>query len=114
VAEPEEVALTVLEVDSAVVRDPTSAAPEYPAHLLHSGVQGRAEVRYVVDTLGSVDTLSYRVLRASHVDFAVSVRRALPNMRFRPAMQGGRRVRQLIEQTFSFRINPSQGTPGTP
>jgi TonB family protein len=113
-AEPEEDALTVLEVDSAVVRDPTSAAPEYPAHLLHSGVEGRVEVRYVVDTLGSVDTLSYRVLRASHPDFAVSVRWALPHMRFRPAISSGRRVRQLIEQTFSFRINPSRATPGTP
>jgi TonB family protein len=113
-AEAEEDALTVLEVDSAVVRHPDSAAPEYPAHLLQSGLEGLAEVRYVVDTLGSVDTLSYRVLRASHVDFAVSVRRALPNMRFRPAMQSGRPVRQLIEQTFRFQINPSLGRAALP
>lgn len=107
----EEVALTALEVDSAVVRDPASAAPEYPAHLLKQGVEGQAQVRYVVDTLGSVDTLSYRVLQVSHADFAVSVRRALPNMRFRPAMQSGRRVRQLIEQTFRFQINPAGTKP---
>jgi outer membrane biosynthesis protein TonB len=106
----EEDALTVLEVDSAVVRDPTSAAPEYPAHLLNNGVEGLAEVRYVVDTLGFVDTLSYRVLKASHIDFAVAVRRALPNMRFSPALQGGRRVRQLVEQTFRFRITPRTDT----
>jgi hypothetical protein len=105
-ANMEEDALTVLEVDSAVVRDPTSAAPEYPAHLLNSGLEGLAEVRYVVDTLGFVDTLSYRVLKASHSDFAVAVRRALPHMRFSPAVQGGRRVRQLVEQTFRFKINP--------
>jgi TonB family protein len=103
--EADEGALTILEVDSAVVRDPSSAAPEYPAHLLKERLEGLAQVRYVVDTLGSVDTLSYRVLQASHPDFAQSVRRALPKMRFRPAMQGGQRVRQLIEQTFRFRIN---------
>jgi protein TonB len=110
---PEEDALTVLEVDSAVVREPTSAAPEYPAHLLNSGLQGLAEVRYVVDTLGFVDTLSYRVVRATHIDFAVSVRRALPGMRFRPAMRSGIRVRQLVEQTFRFKITAPTG-PVTP
>jgi protein TonB len=103
----------VLEVDSAVVREPTSAAPEYPAHLLNSGLQGLAEVRYVVDTLGFVDTLSYRVVRATHIDFAVSVRRALPGMRFRPAMRSGIRVRQLVEQTFRFKITAPTG-PVTP
>jgi TonB family protein len=109
--EAEKGALTVLEVDSAVVRDPASAVPDYPAHLLRQGVEGLAQVRYVVDTLGSVDTLSYRVLQVSHADFAVSVRRALPNMRFRPAIQSGRRVRQLIEQTFRFQINPTGTKP---
>jgi len=103
-ANPEEDALTVLEVDSAVVREPTSAAPEYPAHLLNSGLQGHAEVRYVVDTLGFVDTLSYRVVKATHIDFAVAVRRALPRMRFRPALRSGIKVRQLVEQTFRFKI----------
>lgn len=111
--DPEEDALTVLEVDSAVVREPTSAAPEYPAHLLNSGLQGHAEVRYVVDTLGFVDTLSYRVVQATHVDFAVAVRRALPKMRFRPAMRSGIRVRQLVEQTFRFKIT-APVVPGTP
>ncbi|MGH7562279.1 MAG: energy transducer TonB [Gemmatimonadales bacterium] len=102
--QPEEEVYTVLEVDSAVVRDPESAAPDYPPHLLDTGLEGMAEVRYIVDTLGRVDTLSYRVLKASHVDFAVAVRRALPEMRFRPAIQSGRRVRQLVEQTFRFKI----------
>jgi TonB family protein len=117
---PEEDALTVLEVDSAVVREPTSAAPEYPAHLLNSGLEGHAAVRYVVDTLGFVDTLSYRVVRATHVDFAVAVRRALPRMRFRPALRSGVKVRQLVEQTFRFKITapvapvPPPDNPGAP
>lgn len=104
--DPGDNALTVLEVDSAIARDPTSAAPEYPPFLLRQGVEGSAAVRFVVDSTGLVDTLTYRVVRATHPDFAVAVRRALPYMHFRPAIQGGRRVRQLAEQTFSFRITP--------
>lgn len=102
--EPGDNAFSVLEVDSAVVYDPTSAAPEYPLHLMNQGIEGYAMVRYVVDSTGLVDTTTWRVLNATHGDFAVAVRRALPNMHFRPAMQGGTRVRQLVEQTFRFRI----------
>lgn len=97
-------AFSVLEVDSAVVYDPTSAAPEYPMHLMNQGVEGFAAVRYVVDSTGLVDTMTYRVITATHGDFAVAVRRALPNMHFRPAMQSGGKVRQLVEQTFRFRM----------
>jgi TonB family protein len=97
-------AFSVLEVDSAVVYDPTSAAPEYPRHLMAQGIEGFASVRYVVDSTGLVDTTTYRVLTTTHGDFAVAVRRALPLMHFRPAMQSGQRVRQLVEQTFRFRM----------
>jgi len=107
-----EVAVTELEVDSTVVRDPESAAPDYPPALLAKGITGYAQVRYVVDTLGVVDTLTYRVVAATHVDFAVAVRRALPAMRFRPAIQAGKRVRQWVEQTFHFRITPRDTTEG--
>ena len=112
---PSDNALTVLEVDSAVVRDPSSAGPEYPPRLLARGLEGWASVRYVVDTLGQVDTLTYRVVTATHMDFALAVRRALPGMRFRPAMQEGHSVRQLVEQTFRFKItNPDTARPTPP
>jgi TonB family protein len=103
---PGDNALSVLEVDSAVVRDPLSAAPEYPRQLLAGGIEGLAQVRFVVDTTGVVDTITYRVVRATQPDFAVAVRMALTGMHFRPAIQGGQRVRQLVEQTFNFHIIP--------
>jgi protein TonB len=103
---PGDNALTVLEVDSVVARDPASAAPEYPPRLLAQGVEGYAAVRWVVDSTGAVDTLTYRVVQANHPDFAVAVRQALPRMRFRPAIREGHRVRQLVEQTFRFKITP--------
>jgi TonB family protein len=103
-------ALSALEVDSTVIYDPTSRAPEYPPHLQSKGIQGFAQVRYVVDTTGLVDTMSYRVMTSSNVDFAVAVRRALPGMHFRPALQSGQKVRQLVEQTFRFRLAPPSDT----
>lgn len=102
---PEDHALTELQVDSAAVRDPLSAAPRYPKHLLQNGIEGLAAVLYVVDSTGLVDTTTYRIISATRPEFAVAVRQALPDMRFRPAIQDGQPVRQLVQQTFRFRIN---------
>jgi TonB family protein len=99
-------AFSVLEVDSAVTRHPWSAAPEYPSQMLKKKVEGTVFVRYVVDTSGLADPTSLEVLRSTHVDFTAAVRSALPDMRFNPARIGRRRVRQLVEQEFSFRITP--------
>jgi len=107
----EDHALTEIEVDSAVVRDAASAAPEYPRALLKRGFEGSAAVLYVVDTLGLVDTSTYRVVTATHPDFAVAVRQALPDMKFRPAIQQGHRVRQLVQQTFRFRVTTRDTLP---
>jgi TonB family protein len=113
---PGDNALSQLEVDSTVLRDPMSAAPEYPRSMLDRGIEGSASVRFVVDTDGVVDTVTYRVLRATHADFAVAVRVALKGMRFRPAIRAGNKVRQLVEQTFSFKIAPKDSllTPPRP
>lgn len=111
---PSDNALTELQVDSAVVRDPLSAAPEYPSTLLAKGIEGFALALYVVDTLGAVDTLTIRFTNATHPDFVVAVRQALPRMRFRPAVQGGLRVRQLVQQTFRFRITAHDNLPIIP
>jgi TonB family protein len=103
---PGDNALSEIEVDSTVLRDPMSAAPTYPRSLLDRGIEGSAAVRFVVDTDGVVDTLTYRVLHATDFGFADAVRLALPGMRFRPAIRAGIKVRQLVEQTFSFHIAP--------
>ena len=101
-------AFTVLEVDSAVVRAENSAAPAYPLQLLQKGITGSVAARYVVDTTGFADTSSFEVLRSSHPDFVAAVRAALPYMRFSPAKIGSHRVRQLVEQEFTFKIAPAE------
>jgi hypothetical protein len=95
---------TVLEVDSAVVRSASSAAPAYPLDLLEKHVEGYVLARYIVDTTGFADIASIQVLKATHAGFEQSVRDALPYMRFSPAKIGAEKVRQLVEQTFTFRI----------
>lgn len=101
-----ETALTEIEVDSLVERDPSSAAPVYPADMLAKNLEGSTFVHYVVDTTGRVDTTTIRVIRSTHPAFTRSVRDALALMRFRPAVQNARKVRQWVEQNFAFRILP--------
>lgn len=91
-------------VGNAVERDPASAAPEFPARLLATGVSGEVIARFIVDTLGIADVTSYTVVRSTRAEFSDAVVRALPRMRFRPANQRGRLVRQWVEQTFHFRV----------
>jgi TonB family protein len=97
---------SVLEVDSAVERYESSAAPAYPPNLLALGAEGTVYTQFVVDTTGTVDTTSIRVLSSAHPEFEQSVRTALHYMRFRPAKRGANKVRQLVEQHFRFTINP--------
>ena len=93
-----------LQVDSTVARYPGSAAPAYPTEMLRQNVQGSVVTQYVVDTTGFADTLSLRIVRTTHADFTNAVRAALPFMRFYPAKVGTKKVRQLVEQEFTFKI----------
>ena len=99
---------TMLQVDRMVERYEASAAPIYPPKLSALGKEGRVQASFVVDATGRVDMASVQVLASDHPEFTESVRTALGEMRFRPAMRGGRAVRQLVEQRFSFRIVPPE------
>lgn len=98
---------TAVDVDSMVTRFSDSAAPLYPAKLLEMKIEGGAYVQFVVDTTGMADTLSFRVISSTHPEFAQSVREALPGMRFHPAILRSKKVRQLVEQPFMFKIVPA-------
>ena len=98
---------TVLEVDQMVERYEDSAAPVYPPELSAAGTEGQVQATYVVDTTGRVDTTTIQVMQSDDPRFTESVRTALGGMRFRPAKRGGKTVRQLVQQRFRFRINPS-------
>ena len=110
VAAPQDSVFSVLDVDTAVVRSVSSAAPAYPLKLLQAHIQGAVAARYVVDTTGFADTASFEVIRATNPEFVDAVRDALPYMRFKPAKIGALKVRQLVEQQFTFRITDSTTT----
>lgn len=105
---------TVLEVDTAVVRSASSAAPAYPAELLAAHIEGYVNAQYVVDTTGFADTTSFTVLEATNDGFIRAVRDVLPHMRFQPAKIGTVKVRQLVRQQFSFRIAAPDSTAAAP
>ena len=96
--------LTEDRVEKAVVAIPGTATPRYPSMLQTAGVEGSVRAQFVVDTLGRVEQGSFRGLDATHDLFTAAVRDALLRARFSPAEVGGRRVRQLVEQTFTFTI----------
>ena len=96
---------SMLDVEETAVRTAGSAAPVYPAELMVDGKEGGVYLRFVVDTMGRADAASIEVLRSSHPAFTQSVRQALPLMLYTSATISGRRVRQLVEQNFEFRIS---------
>jgi protein TonB len=92
------------QVEKAVIAIPGTATPRYPSMLQRDGIEGEVRAQFVVDTLGRVESGSFKSLDPVHDLFAQAVRDALGRARFRPAEVGGHKVRQLVEQTFTFRI----------
>jgi protein TonB len=92
------------QVERPAMQAPNSATPVYPDILRQAGVEGEALVSFVVDTSGRVDIGTFKVVRATHELFTAAVRNALPRMRFIPAAVGDTKVRQLVQQPFSFAI----------
>ncbi len=97
-------AYVAFQVERSATAVPGAGAPSYPESLRSAGVEGEAFVQFVVDTLGRAEFNSFTVLRASHEAFGEAVRAALPRMRFLAAELGGRKVRMLVQQSFSFAI----------
>ncbi|HEY0970944.1 MAG TPA: energy transducer TonB [Gemmatimonadales bacterium] len=95
------------QVDNPVAYDARSAAPAYPDSLRLAGVEGVVEAQFVVDTTGRVELASFVLLESTHRGFTQSVRAALPGMLFRPAQLNGRKIKQLVQLPFVFRIEPA-------
>ena len=92
------------QVEKPVVPAPGSISPRYPDMLRQAGVEGEVLAQFVVDTTGKAEPGSLKILKSSHDMFVQSVKNALPQMKFIPAEVGGRRVKQLVQQPFTFSI----------
>lgn len=80
-------------------------APEYPASLRASGVEGRVLAQFVVGENGRYEGGSLKILESSNPAFTAAVKDALPRMRFSAAQIGGRKVAQLVQMPFQFHIS---------
>jgi len=97
------------EVEKVVAPFPRNPKPVYPERMERQGVETSFIAQFVVDSTGLVDRESILFPTNVHALFIESVREALRRARFYPAEVGGHRVRQLVEQQFSFVIVDSRG-----
>jgi len=93
------------QVEKPVVPAPGSISPRYPDMLRQAGVEGEVLAQFVVDTTGKAEAGSLKILKSSHDMFVQSVKNALPQMKFIPAEVGGKKVKQLVQQPFTFSIS---------
>jgi protein TonB len=80
------------------------APPRYPESLKSVGVEGTVSMRFIVGADGRVEPGSIDVISTPHKLFADAVRKSLLESRYRPAEAAGHAVRQVVEQTFTFKI----------
>jgi protein TonB len=92
------------QVEKVAAQAPGSAAPAYPEMLRSAGVEGTVLAQFVVGIDGKAETNTFKVLKSDHDMFTQAVRNALPRMKFFPAEVGGRKVKQLVQQPFVFKL----------
>jgi len=92
------------QVEKQVAQAPGSPTPQYPQTLQSAGIEGEVDAQFVVDTTGRADASTLKITKSTNDLFSAAVRSALPRMRFYPAEIGGHKVRQLVQQPFTFSI----------
>lgn len=78
---------------------------EYPEALRSSGIEGEVQAQFVVNENGRVEPGTFKVLNSANDAFVTAVKRALPDMRFRPARIGDTKVSQVVQQSFVFKLD---------
>ena len=93
------------QVEKQVALLPGGSPPRYPDALRMAGVEGQVVAVFVVDDQGRVEAGSISFLRSDNEQFEREVRATLRDMRFAPAEVGGRKVRQLVQMPFVFKLS---------
>ena len=78
---------------------------KYPQVLRAANVSGVVLAQFVVDTNGRVELGTFKALKSDHALFTQAVSDALPDMRFDPAYVDLKKVRQLVQQPFTFALS---------
>jgi TonB family protein len=94
---------TADQVDRPARQDSSDfVVPLYPDSLYNAKIGGRVVAEFVVDSTGHVESETFGIVSSTHRLFTESVRRALQDANFIPAMHQGRLVRQVVHQPFDF------------
>lgn len=93
------------QVEEQVTTMPGSPQPKYPAAMKAAKVEGEVLAQFVVDTAGRAELGTFKVLKTNRQEFADAVREVLPEMRFVAAEIGGQKVKQMVQQPFTFALS---------
>ena len=94
---------TAAQVDVTARQDSTKPIkPQYPDALYDAQVGGSVMVEFIVTATGEIDTDRISVVYATHPGFVDSVRRALEDAVYVPALRGGYPVHQVVQHEFQF------------
>jgi TonB family protein len=78
--------------------------PKYPPALGNIGLSGRVLLQFIVDTTGTVDPASIRVVESTNEGFEAPARESVEAARFHPARLGSHPVRQRAQQSVRFTV----------
>jgi hypothetical protein len=93
------------QVENQAQQIPRSGNLKYPVSMRTANRDGEVLAQFVVDERGMVDLGTFKALTSSDPAFTAAVVAALPTMRFTPARIGGKAVRQLVQQPFTFSLH---------
>jgi TonB family protein len=93
------------QVEQPVAPAPDMQAPRYPDAMREAHIEGEVLAQFVVDTTGHVDMGTFEPLKSTNEAFTGAVRSALPNMHFKAALVGGKKVRQIVQMPFVFSLS---------
>lgn len=93
---------TADQVDKKAELTATNLPVSYPPPLFAEGIGGSVVAEFVVDTTGHVEEGTFGIVSSTNPLFSEAVRTAVESATYTPAQRNSLRVRQLIQQPFSF------------
>jgi TonB family protein len=94
---------TAAQVDITARQDSARPVrPMYPDALYEAQVSGSVMVEFIVTATGDVDPDRISIVSATHPGFVETVRTALQEATYVPAIRGGFPVHQVVQHEFQF------------
>ncbi len=93
------------QVNKPAQQIPGTGRLRYPDELRAANIEGEVLAQFVVTADGDVEPGTFKELRSSNPLFTAAVRANLASMKFSPAEVKGQRVKQLVQQPFTFSLS---------